>query len=95
MADAHAAWYEVSGDPASLSAVERAWAWFLGDNRLGEPLVDIESGAGFDGLGIRAVNRNRGAESTIAVHRCAMAYAAVASMTGSSRNGVSRISVHA
>jgi glycosyltransferase involved in cell wall biosynthesis len=95
MADAHAAWYQVSGDPASLSAIERAWAWFLGENRLGEPLVDIESGAGFDGLGTRAVNRNRGAESTIAVHRCAMAYAAVASMTGSSRNGVSRISVHA
>ena len=95
IADAHAAWYQVSGDPASLSAIERAWGWFLGDNRLGEPLVDIESGAGFDGLGTRTVNRNRGAESTIAVHRCAMAYAAVTATTSSARNGVSPISVHA
>jgi hypothetical protein len=95
MADAHAAWHEISGDPASLSAIERAWGWVLGDNRLGEPLVDLESGAGFDGLGPRNVNRNRGAESTIAVHRCANTYAAVASMTAPPRNGVSRISVHA
>jgi glycosyltransferase involved in cell wall biosynthesis len=93
MADAHAAWYQVSGDPASLAAIERAWCWFLGENRLGEPLVDIESGAGFDGLGTRTVNRNRGAESTIAVHRCAMAYAAATA--ASSPNRVARISVHA
>ncbi|HEX6659811.1 MAG TPA: glycosyltransferase, partial [Ilumatobacter sp.] len=95
IADAHAAWYQVSGDPASLSAIKRAWGWFLGDNRLGEPLVDIESGAGFDGLGTRSVNRNRGAESTIAVHRCAMAYAAVTATTSAARNRVSPISVHA
>jgi hypothetical protein len=95
IADAHAAWFEVSADPASLSAIERAWAWFLGENRLGEPLVDLESGAGFDGLGTRNVNRNRGAESTIAVHRCAMTYAGMASMRASTRNGVSRLSVHA
>lgn len=96
MADAHAAWFRVSGDPASLTAVERAWKWFLGENRLGDPLVDIASGAGFDGLGTRSVNRNRGAESTIAVHRCAMAYASVrTTKASSSRNGVTRISVHA
>ena len=77
IADAHLAWYQVSGDPASVTAIARAWGWFLGENRLGEPLIDIETGAGFDGLGTRNVNRNRGAESTIAVHRCAMAYAAV------------------
>jgi hypothetical protein len=41
------------------------------------------------------VNRNRGAESTIAVHRCAMAYAAVTATTASARNGVSRVNVHA
>ena len=95
LADAHWAWYDVSGDPASVAAIERAWGWFQGNNRLGEPLVDMESGAGFDGLGTRSVNRNRGAESTIAVHRCAMAYAAVASMTVSAPNGVSRVGVHA
>ncbi len=95
LADAHAAWHDVSGDPASVAAIGRAWGWFLGENRLGEPLVDMESGAGFDGLGTRSVNRNRGAESTIAVHRCALTYAAVTSMTGSAPNGVSRLSVHA
>jgi hypothetical protein len=95
MADAHAAWYQVSGDDASLRAIERAWGWFLGENRLGEPLVELETGAGFDGLGTRSVNRNRGAESTIAVHRCAMAYSAVGLTAATSRNGVSRISVHA
>jgi hypothetical protein len=95
IADAHLAWYQVSGDPASVTAIARAWGWFLGENRLGEPLIDIETGAGFDGLGTRNVNRNRGAESTIAVHRCAMAYAAVRASAASARNGVSRIGVHA
>jgi hypothetical protein len=95
IADAHLAWYQLSGDPASVAAIERAWNWFLGVNRLGEPLVDVDSGAGFDGLGTSGVNRNRGAESTIAVHRCAMAYAAINAKAASTANGVSTLSVHA
>jgi len=33
MADAHAAWHDVSGDQSSVAAIERAWGWFLGENR--------------------------------------------------------------
>lgn len=79
LADAHAAWFEVTREPASAAAVERCWSWFLGNNRLGEPLFDAESGAGCDGLGMREVNRNCGAESTLAAHRCALTNAAVRS----------------
>jgi hypothetical protein len=70
-ADAHLAAAVITGDHAHLARVSSAWAWFLGNNRLSEPLVDITSGAGFDGLGANGANRNRGAESTIAAHRCA------------------------
>jgi hypothetical protein len=70
MADLHAAWLSISGDHSSAQAIERAWTWFLGNNRLAIPVADIVSGAGFDGLGAGDVNKNRGAESTIAFHRC-------------------------
>jgi hypothetical protein len=70
MADLHAAWLSISGDHASVQAIERAWTWFLGNNRLGIPVADVSTGAGFDGLGAGDVNKNRGAESTIAFHRC-------------------------
>jgi glycosyltransferase involved in cell wall biosynthesis len=74
MADAHLAWLTLSGDAESLDAISRAWTWFLGNNRLGEALVEIGSGAGFDGLGAMGPNKNRGAESTIAAHRCRIAW---------------------
>ncbi len=74
MADAHLAWLTISGDSSSSDAVARAWTWFLGNNRLGLPIVDVTSGAGYDGLGTLGVNRNCGAESTIAAHRCHMAW---------------------
>jgi glycosyltransferase involved in cell wall biosynthesis len=73
MADAAAAWHELTGDEWAADAVDRSWAWFLGANRLGEPMFDLLAGAGFDGLGSRGVNRNCGAESTIAAFRCALA----------------------
>ncbi len=72
MADAQAAWYAASGDPAALASIERSWAWFHGANRLGEVMIDSASGGCADGLGGRGVNLNRGAESTIAAHRCAL-----------------------
>jgi hypothetical protein len=79
MADAQRAWFELSADAAAADAVERAFSWFLGNNRLGEPLVDLAEGACFDGLGSSDVNRNRGAESTIAFHRCLLTRTAVQS----------------
>jgi hypothetical protein len=56
--DARALWPE-----AILSAA----AWFQGDNDLGLPMWDAETGGGFDGLHADRVNLNQGAESTLAV----------------------------
>ena len=97
IADAHEAWYRVSGEQASLAAIERAWSWFLGNNRLGEPLIDLDTGAGCDGLGTDRVNRNRGAESTIAAHRCAMTNAAAhaSPLIPNTHDEVTDIRVHA
>ncbi|MGC4056386.1 MAG: glycosyltransferase [Paludibaculum sp.] len=50
-------WYEQS---------QRAFDWFLGWNDLGLELYLPESGACSDGLHVDRVNRNQGAESTIA-----------------------------
>jgi predicted GH43/DUF377 family glycosyl hydrolase len=44
-----------------------AAAWFQGDNDAGQPMWDPETGGGFDGLRADGVNRNQGAESTLAV----------------------------
>jgi hypothetical protein len=47
------------------SAMERAYAWFLGRNDLGVDLADPGRGASFDGLTPTGVNLNQGAESTL------------------------------
>jgi len=44
-----------------------AAAWFEGVNDLGQRMWDPETGGGFDGLQEHGVNRNQGAESTLAV----------------------------
>jgi hypothetical protein len=72
LADAHFAALMLCGEKSSFEAIERVWAWFIGNNRAGHPLVEFSSGACFDGLGARHVNKNRGAESTIALHRAVM-----------------------
>ncbi|MEX2218524.1 MAG: hypothetical protein WD749_07145 [Phycisphaerales bacterium] len=43
-----------------------AFGWFHGENNLGQPLADVRSGACCDGLQLSGVNRNQGAESTLA-----------------------------
>jgi hypothetical protein len=47
--------------------VRAAAAWFQGDNDAGLLMWDPETGGGYDGLHSDAVNRNQGAESTLAV----------------------------
>jgi hypothetical protein len=47
-------------------AVQRAVAWFLGDNDVGVMVFDPITGGGFDGLQSNGVNRNEGAESGMA-----------------------------
>jgi hypothetical protein len=67
LADACARAASVTGDPAWLAGVDMAIGWFTGDNDLGVPLFDPLTGGGCDGLTPNGVNRNQGAESTLAL----------------------------
>lgn len=58
--------WRVTGDGTWLTEAQRAFAWFLGDNDLGQPLYDASTGGCCDGLLCDRVNRNQGAESTLA-----------------------------
>jgi hypothetical protein len=66
IADACARAFEVTGDPSWLAGVRMAWAWFGGDNDSDIPMLDMDTGAGFDGLEPFGRNENQGAESTLA-----------------------------
>jgi len=66
LADACARAYAITGDERWRSGVELSLAWFLGDNDSGTPMVDLPTGAGYDGLEPHGRNDNRGAESTLA-----------------------------
>ena len=57
---------EATGDPRHLSDAERAFGWYLGWNDVGLVVADPEGGGCHDGLGPRGLNRNQGAESTLA-----------------------------
>lgn len=58
--------WELTGDETWRQGVGSAWRWFLGDNDSATPMVDLATGAGFDGLTSTSHNTNRGAESTLA-----------------------------
>jgi hypothetical protein len=66
MADAALAAFNLLGDEKYLAAFRRARDWFHGRNSLGQPFVDVQSGACYDGLQTSGLNRNQGAESTLA-----------------------------
>jgi glycosyltransferase involved in cell wall biosynthesis len=57
--------YSVTKDQHYLRRMREAFAWFLGANRLGQPLYDFATGGCRDGMGVAHVNRNQGAESTV------------------------------
>ncbi|MBC7297728.1 MAG: glycosyltransferase [Demequina sp.] len=65
-AEACARAWQLTGDDIWREGVRSAWRWFLGDNDSSTPMVDLETGAGFDGLTPTGRNSNRGAESTLA-----------------------------
>jgi hypothetical protein len=65
MASACASAYSYTHEPRWANAVERAAAWFLGDNDVGVAMFDAQSGGGYDGLEESGVNRNEGAESSM------------------------------
>jgi hypothetical protein len=54
-------------DPRWADGVQRAVAWFLGDNDGSHLMWDPTTGGGFDGLEPRGPNRNQGTESTLAL----------------------------
>ena len=66
IADACARAFDLTAEPSWRDGVAAAWAWFTGDNDALTPMIDLESGAGFDGLEEGGRNENRGAESTLA-----------------------------
>lgn len=66
MADACARAYETTGERRWAELTVRAALWFMGENDRGEAMYDPETGGGYDGLEFDRVNRNQGAESTIA-----------------------------
>ena len=60
-----AAAYESNSSDLWLVAARRAFAWFLGENDLAIPLVDVATGSCRDGLHPDRANENRGAESVL------------------------------
>lgn len=59
-----AAW-RADGDAQWRTEAVRAFAWFMGENDLSTPLVDLETGACRDGLHRDRPNENRGGESVV------------------------------
>jgi hypothetical protein len=66
MAEAALAAFRFRSDEEYLNIFRRARGWFHGQNSLGQSLVDIRTGGCCDGLQAGGVNRNQGAESTLA-----------------------------
>lgn len=58
--------YRVTQDAAWMAEARSAFEWFLGRNDLGQELYDPGTGGCCDGLQEDRVNRNQGAESTLA-----------------------------
>jgi hypothetical protein len=67
LADACARAASVDAGAIWPDGVRAAAAWFQGANDAGQLMWDPETGGGFDGLRADGVNRNQGAESTLAV----------------------------
>jgi glycosyltransferase involved in cell wall biosynthesis len=70
--EAELAAFDVTGDRKHGVRAHTAFDWFLGRNHLNRPLYDFATGGCSDGLGSGDVNRNEGAESTLAFHRAAL-----------------------
>lgn len=62
---AHARAWELTGDGWFRDRAALTYSWFHGRNRLGVAMADGDGGC-FDGLSTHGVNRNQGAESTLA-----------------------------
>ena len=66
MAESALTAFGLLGGESHLAAFHRARGWFHGQNSLLQSLVDTRYGGCYDGLHSAGVNRNQGAESTLA-----------------------------
>jgi hypothetical protein len=62
---AHLAAFAITGEKAMLALAKKSFAWYSGENSLGESLIDPDTGGCFDGITSNGVNRNQGAESIV------------------------------
>jgi glycosyltransferase involved in cell wall biosynthesis len=76
-----AAW-RADGDLLWRQEVPRVFAWFLGDNDLSVPLVDLDTGSCRDGLHPDRANENRGAESVLSYLLSLAEFRQLARMSG-------------
>jgi len=60
--------FEITRDNDNLTKMQISYEWFLGRNSLHIPLYDYETHGCADGLQFNSVNRNQGAESTLAYY---------------------------
>lgn len=60
--------YHVKKDAASVEKIRTSFKWFLGFNDHDLPMYDIDTCGCNDGIEEFSINRNQGAESTIAYH---------------------------
>ncbi|WP_353135392.1 glycosyltransferase [Pseudopedobacter sp.] len=58
--------YKLTSDISYIKKMQQAFLWFLGENTLRVPLYDYETNGCCDGLTMIGLNRNQGAESTLA-----------------------------
>ncbi|MCJ8210179.1 glycosyltransferase family 4 protein [Mucilaginibacter sp. RS28] len=58
--------YEIFREPEYIEKLFLSYKWFLGENTLRAPLYDHETKGCCDGLMPNGINRNQGAESTLA-----------------------------
>lgn len=58
--------YKVTAKPVYIRKMFMSYMWFLGENTLRIPLYDHETNGCCDGLEPNGINRNQGAESTLA-----------------------------
>ena len=66
MGDAALAAFDLRNEENYLAIFRRTRDWFHGHNSVRQPLADVQRGACYDGLQPTGVNRNQGAESTLA-----------------------------
>ena len=77
MIDACLAMHEFGGETHWVDTARRAFGWFFGDNDAGIPIAVTSDGGCYDGLMRHGVNRNRGAESILAVQMAMVAMRAL------------------